>query len=152
MDTIREQIIQNIETRCATISTTATSPTFNFDYDNIFRARKNIEIPDLPCMVVWPGQDTDAQKQYGRTKCEMTIKIEAFRFFDTTNPSVIQEQMLGDVISAFTDPENPFPLIEDISYTNGGPEDFPSGGETITGIGVTFNIQYSYKTGKPYTQ
>jgi hypothetical protein len=61
----------------------------------------------------------------------MTIRVEAVAEISTTNPSIVQEQLLGDAITVMTDPN---PYIQ-LTFAAGGYTDAVAGdiGTTVTG-------------------
>lgn len=149
-NTIREQIISAFVTRLAAWTTAG-----GFNYNcgaSVFRAVKNIESEDLPAVVLWPQPET-AERQYGRTVCAMQVKIEALAEIGSSNPSEIQEALLGDAIKIITAPAvSVTTKIEDIQYTGGGPADQPNAEDVTTAIYAEFEIKYSTLIGNPYSQ
>jgi len=98
-DTIREQIISAFMTRLADWTT---ARGFNHGCGNaVFRGARYVDASDLPVCVLHP-QSEEVTQQYGRNHCEMMIKIEALADIGTTNPSVVQEQLLGDAVTIMT--------------------------------------------------
>ena len=63
----------------------------------VLRAQKLVDPDSLPLVAVWPQLEV-ATKQYGKQVCAMQIKIEGLIEFGDTNPSVMAEKMLGDII------------------------------------------------------
>ncbi len=149
-DTIREQIIQAIIARAGTLRA---ANGYNTDCgQGVKRAEKDLEPKDLPAVVAWP-QPEEAERRSGKNICTTQIKLETYMEFGAVNPSVVQEQMLGDLIKCVTDPAAPVtPLADDIFYKEGGPAGQPEAGESITAVVATFEIKYSYKIGNPYEQ
>jgi len=116
------------------------------------RTAQNIEYDDLPACVLWPGSET-AEQRYGQNVCEMIVKVEALVQAGTTNPSVIQEKLLGDAIKIMTDPDVEISnLIEDIAYTEGGPAGIAKPEEKVAAVFANFKIKYSTLIGNPYLQ
>ena len=149
-DTIREQIISAYVTRLDQITN---GNGYNSNVGNsVFRALKIIEQEDLPACVLWPGIE-ESVNRYGQNECVFTVKVEAIMEFGDTNPSVIQEQLLGDLIKCMTDPEVVVTaLIESIEYIGGGPADQPEARETSTAVYAEFQIKYEFLVGNPYGQ
>ncbi len=149
-DTIREQIIAGYMTRLA-FWTIANG--FNFDCGrSAKRAVLYIEDTSLPTCVLWP-QPEDIEGRYGRNLCTMIIKIEALAEIGTINRSVVQDQLLGDVIQLMTDPlivvSN---LTEDAAYIRGGSANVQKNEEKITAVFAEFKVTYETELGNPYSQ
>ncbi len=95
-DTIREQIITAYVTR---LSDWTTARGFNVGCGaNVFRAVQNVDPGALPAVVINPRSET-VNHRYGVNHCEMILQINAFATIGTTNPSVVQERLLGDAIT-----------------------------------------------------
>lgn len=100
-NTIREQIISAYLDHLATWTT---ARGFNIGCGaNVFRAVSYVDPANVPAAVLLP-QAEEATQQYGQNHCEMMLKVEAIAEIGTTNPSVIQEQLLGDAIKIMTAP------------------------------------------------
>ena len=150
-DTIREQIIAAYVTRLAAWTTAN-----GYHYScgaSAQRAVQNVEPKDLPACVLWPQAET-VEQLYGRNVCEMVVKVEALATVGDTNPSVIQEKLLRDVIKIMTEPLL-VPVttkIEDIVYTGGGPAGIAKPEEETTAVYAEFKIKYETLIGNPYSQ
>jgi len=80
-------------------------------------------------------------------------ELEAVAQIGTTNPSVIQEQLLGDAIKIMTDPAvTVSALIEHILYVSGGPASGFKGEDTTVAVFAEFKIVYNTLSGNPYSQ
>jgi len=123
MSTIREQIISAITTRAEIIRT---ANGFNTDAgSNAIRARKNLDPSELPAVVIFPQREEVESRKFGVESKAMPIRIEAHAVFGSTDPSVISEQLLGDLIEAFTGVDYSLPFT-------GGTTALVTG-ETVTG-------------------
>ena len=123
-DTIREQIIAAIATRLSSILVTKG---YNLNMgSNVFRAIKNVD-PDneLPAVVIFPGVE-EATKEYRKYQNIMPVVFEGMAKFGATNPSIVGEQILGDII------ENIQGKTWTDSFTSGGTYETEVG-DTITG-------------------
>jgi hypothetical protein len=149
-NTIREQIILAYMTRLASWTT---ANGFNYSCGSTAqRAVQHIEFDDLPACVLWP-QVEEVTQQYGQNVCEMIVKIEALAEVGTTNPSIIQEKLLGDCIKIMTDPSVVVTaLIDDITYTGGGPAGINKDEEKVAAITANFTIKYETLTGNPFSR
>lgn len=96
-DTIRERIIQNIMARLSLIRTANGYLTNAGAY--VYRVRKRLSEDELPGCVVYPRTE-DGEVIYGRQVCDMPVDVEAAAIFGETNPSIVAEQLLGDLIDA----------------------------------------------------
>ena len=149
-DTIREQIIAACMTRPA-VWTTANGYAFDCG-TSVFRAQKTIETDDLPAVVIWPQPET-GESDYGHNICEMTLRVEAVAEIGDENPSVIQEQLLGDLKKCMLDPTVEIsPFMDDVQYATGGPAEQPSPEDTTTAAFADLKITYTELIGNPYQQ
>lgn len=127
-DTIREQIICAYMTRLADWTT---ARGFNHGCGaNVFRAVQYVDQEDMPAAVLLP-QAEEVTQQYGQNHCEMMLKIEALAEIGDTNPSVIQEQLLGDVIKIMTAAPYLCLVFQAGGYINAVAGDI---GKTVTGV------------------
>lgn len=115
MNTIRDRIILAV---LAKLAGAVTANQYNLNCGgNVFRCRQNVDpdvIPsEIPCFVVWP-QPEEVARDYGKARHTMPVRIEGIAPFGTSNPSVIAEQILGDIIEAATGIEWTLP------FTSGG--------------------------------
>ena len=98
-DTKRELIIQACLVRAATITT---ANGYNTDIGlNTFRAISKIDPSRLPACVIYPLSETAERIGGGEYLCTMPLRAEAVALTGITNPSVLAEQMLGDMREAF---------------------------------------------------
>ncbi|VVS95353.1 hypothetical protein [Desulfoluna spongiiphila] len=150
METIREQVISAIIARVESIRT---ANGYNTECgQEVKRAAKDLEPGDLPAAVVWP-QTEAVERRSGRNICTTQVKVETYMAFGSVNPSMAQEQMLGDLVKCVTGPGEPVTtLADDLFYKEGGPAGQPEAGEKITAVVATFEVKYSYKIGNPYEQ
>ena len=149
-DTIREQIISAFMSRLASWTTASG---FNHNCGaSIFRAVQYIDEADVPACVLFPKPE-EVTHQYGQNVCEMTLRVEALAAVGTTNPSVVQEQLLGDAVKIMTDPDvSVTRKMDSIVYTSGGPADTPRGEDTTVGVFAEFKVTYNTLAGNPYSQ
>jgi len=132
-DSIREQIIQAIITRLAVIRT-ANAYTTEAGA-TVIRAEKKVDPDDLPAVVVWPKAES-MQADYGSGRHVMPVQVEAMAAHGASNPSLISEQLLADLIEAMAGP------VWTRTYTSGGTHEITAG-ETVTGhtSGATALVQ-----------
>jgi len=159
-NTIRELIILDFISRLATITV---ANGYNTGIGAaVIRARKKIDPDELPATVVWPGPER-AEHQYGYLQCVMQIKVEGIVEFGATNPSVMAEQILGDIKKCILQPGNVIAspdtgwcrspdYIDSISYTGGGVQDYPDEGQLHVGVYCEFDVGYTTKINDPYAQ
>ena len=163
-DTIREKIIQQIVTRLAVITTTNG---YNINLGaKVERVRRSLDPSDLPACVVFPQPET-AEPLHGFMTVTMPIRIEGIAEFGATNPSVIAEQILGDLIKAMTSPTwdrrivvtspaSPVtyldPYDDAILYKGGGTDQYPNDEDLTVGASALFDVTYTVKIGNPYEQ
>lgn len=153
MNTIRENIIGQFETRAAVIRKVV-SPPSGYETDcgeNVFRVRPKVSPNELPCIVIWP-QPEKAASNYGISRQQMTIKVEGVMRFGSTNPSVVAEMILGDLIKCFTSTgwERSPEYIESLFYSGGGTDAYPEEGTVVVGAFALFVVTYDTLAGDPY--
>ncbi|WP_024333118.1 hypothetical protein [Desulfotignum balticum] len=150
-DTIREQIISAYLTR---LSAWRTSGGFNHDCGaSVLRAVQYVDEKDLPVCVLFPKPEEAATNQYGISEHQMPVRVEGLVAIGAVDPSVIQEQLLGDMIKLMTDPAVAVTSkIKSIQYTGGGPNGTPTGEDTSVAAYAEFTIIYTTLKGNPYSQ
>jgi len=144
-DTIRELIIQACFARAASISMVNG---YNTDMGlNTFRAISKIDPSRLPACIVYPFTETAERVGGGEYLCTMPLRVEAVALTGVTNPSVLAEQMLGDLREAFM-LEPISSLIEDIAYVSGGTNDYSKNDSVL--VTANFTIKYFTTITSPY--
>ena len=144
-DTKRELIIQACLVRAASITT---ANGYNTDMGlNTFRAISKIDPSRLPACIVYPFSETAERVGGGEYLCTMPLRAEAVALTGITNPSVLAEQMLGDMRQAFMG-TSITTLIEEIAYTSGGTNDY-SKNDSVSVI-ANFTIKYFSTISTPY--
>jgi len=146
-NTIREQIISAYKTRLAQITV---ANGYNTGLGaNVYRGVKHV---DVDALILWP-QPENVTSRYGENVCAFSLRIEGVMAFGSTDPGVIQEKILGDIIKCVTDPSvTVSALPESVKYITGGPADQPDAKDTITGAFAEFEIKYKTLLGNPYQQ
>jgi len=149
-DTIREQIIAAYVTRLAAWRTAA-----GYNYDcgaYVLRGVPDVDESALPACAIFPGNE-EAVHQYGDVVCSMNLRVEGIVSVGTTNPSVVQEKILGDAIKIMTDPSVVVTSkIDEILYAGGGPATTTKGEDTTVAAYAEFMVKYRFATGNPYSQ
>ena len=145
-DTKRERIIKAIETRMATITI---ANGYNTEIGkNVFRAIPKIDPSQLPACDIFPLTETTERIGGGNYLCTMALNIVAIAKTESQNPSVLSEQILGDIRMALAGLSFSSDA-EDVSYASGGTNDY-SNKETVS-VTVNFIIKYFSKINDPYT-
>jgi hypothetical protein len=145
-DTKRELIIQACLARATTITT---ANGYNTDMGlNTFRAISKIDPSRLPACIVYPFSETAERVGGGEYLCTMPLRAEAVALTGIINPSVLAEQMLGDMRQAFMR-SSITALIEEIAYTSGGTNDYTKN-DSVSVI-ANFTIKYFSTISTPYT-
>lgn len=132
MNSIREQIIQAVIARLAVVLTTKA---FNTDIGaNVQRARKMLDPEELPASVVWPKSEK-VDYRYSKGLHIMPVQVEGLKLHGDSNPSVVAEQLLADLIEAMVG------ITWSLAFTSGSREIVA--GETIEGhtSGATALVQ-----------
>lgn len=122
-NTIRERIILAVIAKLADIRTGKGYNTEAGLYVN--RAVTHPDWDKTPFLTIYPQAET-ATQDYGSCMCHMQIMIQAIMAHGATNPSVIAEQLLGDMIECMTG------IKYTLAFTSGGTV-VPVVGNTITG-------------------
>ena len=144
-DTKRERIIQDCLVRAACITMING---YNTDIGlNTFRVITKIDPSRLPACVIYPLTETAERIGGGEYLCSMPLRAEAAAMTGIVNPSVLAEQMLGDLREAFLTPK-PTDLIEEIHYASGGTNDYAS--KDTVSVTVNYTIKYFSKINDPY--
>ena len=124
MDTIREQIIQAVISKLAIIRT---ANGYNTEAGaTVERALQNLDPADLPGCVVWPKAET-RDPDYGSGAMIMPLQVEGLQLHGTDNPSVVAEQLLGDLIEAMVG------IVWSLAFTSGGTYEIQAG-DAVEGV------------------
>jgi len=155
MNTIRELIIQQFVARAAVMRTSSPWSGYGTNIGaTVLRERGKIDPSDLPCTVIWPQTET-SEKTHGAEKLQMVMQVDGMAKFGSSDPSVMSEQILGDLRKAFTAPgwfEGPPKYIEAVAYQSGGKSQAMDDGALAVGMAARFVVTYWTQTGDPYTQ
>lgn len=144
-DTKRELIIQACLVRAAIITT---ANGYNTDLGlNTYRAITKVDPSRLPACIVYPFTETAERIGDGQYLCTMPLRVEAVALTGITNPSVLAEQILGDLREAFMR-EPISSLIEDIAYVSGGTNDYSKNDSVL--VTANFTIKYYTTITSPY--
>jgi|AMWB02.1.fsa_nt_gi hypothetical protein len=144
-DTKRELIIQACLIRTASITT---ANGFNTDMGlNTFRAISKIDPSRLPACIVYPFSETAERVGGGEYLCTMPLRAESVALTGIINPSVLAEQMLGDMRQAFMG-ASITPIVEEIAYTSGGTNEYTK--NDSVSVTANFTIKYFSKINDPY--
>lgn len=123
MSTIREQIITAIDSKLGQV---LVSKGYQINSGNkVLRGIRPTDPDDLPAISFFPRQET-ATREYGNKALTMVVHIESMVNFESENPSVVSEKMLGDMIEAIIGKKWIVP------FTSGGTYRIKAG-DTITG-------------------
>lgn len=150
-ETIREIVIQDLVARAAEITQDNGYAT---DIGaNVFRARKSLDPSDLPAVVIFPGIE-EAVHQYGGLSCTMPVRIEGVMLYESENPSVVSEKILGDLKMCFLgdDWSRSPDYIDKIVYTRGGTDDYPEEGQVSVGAMIQIDVGYASRLDDPTQQ
>lgn len=152
MESIRELIIQDIDTALAELTT---ANGFNCNCGaNRERGRRSWEDADLPCMSIFPAVEAASRSAYGMDKMVMPVRVDMLDNYTSETASVKGEKMLADVKDAIRQARATLltGYISDIQYTGGGIEEYPELKTKTVGVTASFNITYETKLGDPYNQ
>jgi hypothetical protein len=144
-DSKRELIIQACLSRAACITA---DNGYNTDIgQNTFRAITKIDPSRLPACVIYPLTETAERIGGGEYLCSMPLRAEAVAMTGIVNPSVLAEQILGDLREAFLGSKITA-LIEEIHYASGGTNDYAS--KDTVSVTANYTIKYFSKINDPY--
>lgn len=155
-DTIRETIIAGICTQLAEIRT---ANSYNSECgQNVQRAAYYFDGANLPGISVFPMPESTT-KEYSVNVNTMPMQLRAIFKQGTSNPSVIGEQVLGDLLLCLLGLDDEWAPKQrtylgsekdSIRYTGGGIEDYPDADEPATVVVANFEITYRTKGTTPY--
>lgn len=149
--TIAEQIIAALKSRAETIFI---ANGYRTDAGaHVFRGRQSLDVDDLPCVILWPGEMTEIERHVGSTRArwELAIVIEAVITADPNAPGTLADALCADLMLG---------LVGELDETLGGlttalhidglrtdPRD--DGGVT-EGASLTLRAEYFCGHGNPY--
>lgn len=140
--TIREQILDALTTRAATVATARFAvPSY---------------VPEeLPAVTLLDGTEESATDQYGQQNNETPVIVESTATIpeNSTMAELFSQgqAMLGAIIKAMTTGDRTLGgLCHDIRYTSGGIEYPEDGGEQISAV-ITVRVRWSHQIGDPWT-
>ena len=146
MDTIREQIIQDlVESLKGGTFTTLAGVT-------VWRGQLLFQeqIETLPVIVVFVASEEAATNEYGGSNCSMAVGLTALIAIGAADPSVLGESVLGELITAAlrVRPEH----ATHMDYTGSDitiPDEL---GQKVLAVGITVSVNYRFNFGDPYTR
>ena len=122
---------------------------FNTDMgSNASRAISKVDPTRLPACILYPLSETADRIGGGNYLCTMPLRVEAVAQIGILNPSVLAEQLLGDMRQAFADLATSS-LIEDAAYISGGTNDYSKNDSIL--VTANFTIKYFSAISSPYT-
>lgn len=143
MDSIRELIIQEIESQITTATAGAYGP--------VYRGRTYFTPNELPAVALLPGVEA-SERSYGEQNSEMPVVVHAVQIIGDNNPSVLGELALAEMVKALMSPSASYTYLSDIAYTGGGVEDYPSNEDQAIVVVINLSVKYSANIGDPYNQ
>lgn len=155
-DTIRETIISALVTKLGEIRT---ANGYNSDCgQDVRRAAFYFRGDELPAISFFAMPET-AEQEYGANVCTMPVQVRAIFEHGSSSPSVIGEQVLGDLIQCLTgldgagDPRK-YAVTgnakDSLFYRGGGIEDYPQSDDKATLVVANFDVIYRTKATNPY--
>lgn len=140
-DTIREQIIQNVVTLCADLTT-----------NTVDRVQRYHAVNSATNVSIWDAEDIPEPSQYGVQHAYFPITVY-LQWQNTDNASVEANEVLGNVLSLFYAPGSDTTfggLARRLTYAGAVPT-YPEDGSNLTALEVSFNIYYATVLGDPFT-
>lgn len=130
---IRQLIIEVVLGVLQTIRT----PTYRTDIGkNVFLGRTKIDPnTELPCILVWPQNESATREAYGAYTRIFELKTVA-----VARAGIDVESMAGDIFEAIMGGNILY--AQSLKYTGGGVTDYPEIGESIIGVSLSFEITY----------
>jgi len=158
-DSIREQIIQGFKDQAEKITL---ANGYNTDVGAVVeRGIADVRIEKTPAFsFVLPGTESST-REFGVYILTMPVEINAIHtlFYTDTdgvlqkyNSSVLAERILGDLIKGILGNRSNISLMDDINYTGGGIEDYPTPEDQLIWVRASFDIVYPTTIGDPYSQ
>lgn len=147
LDSLREQILQAIQSRLQTIHT---GNGYTTDIGNaVCRSKKSIREGELPVLSIWDTEEA-VDRAYGNYECTLTVAIDVAFAFDE-NFSVISNRYLADVAYCILNNNSELKaLTNDIVYTS-NTSYLVDDTYDIGGIRVEFQVNYTTVAGDPFT-
>lgn len=150
MQTIRELIIQGIVAQLETIRLVNG---YNSDIGQVVqRGLVPVDLSTVPAVVfVQPGVESST-REFGQHVHTMPVQIDAVRTLEDRNASVQGEEVLGDLVQCIVGGRESVEHVEDIDYTGGGIEDYPTKEDQLLWVQVSVDVVYTTLIGNPYSQ
>lgn len=146
-DTLREKIIAHIVSTLDNYASfiSIASPTVDRGYEWY-----DPDVHDLPIIAVLPRPEDAERTKYGTVSCTMPVDIYCILKIGASNPSILGEAVLGELIVAALSATPPD--ASDMAYVNGGIDEYQDQhASSLMRIGITINITYETDIGDPYT-
>jgi len=140
-DTVREQIIQAVVTKCADLTT-----------NTVDRVHRYHHVNNAPNVSIWDAEDTPEPSAYGTHNGYFPVTIY-LQWQITNNASVEANEMLGNVLTLFYGAGSDTTLgglARRVAYAGAVPT-YPDDGSNLVALEVTFNIYYATVFGDPFT-
>lgn len=149
-DTIRELIIQDLVTQLENL---LLDNGYNTDLGQIVqRGLIPVDMTQKAAAVfVQPGVEGGV-REYGVQTLTMPVQIDAVHSLAGENASVLGEQMLGDLISCVIGGRSNIGRIENMVYSSGGVEDYPTKEDQLLWAQMSIEVTYHIVIGDPYSQ
>ncbi len=161
-DTIREKIIDELADLYTAFSFTSMTGTVG-----IYRGRSVFDADDdpPPLVTILPRVENNENSNYGMHEMTMPVDIICLAPLGSSNPSVLGEAVLGDLIKcAFgvqgVDKDGDIAKVggmtttymDSMHYRSGGIDAYPDElGQEILRVGITVDIRYQTNAGNPYS-
>jgi hypothetical protein len=149
-DTIRELIIQDLVTQLESLTI---ANGYNTSVGKIVQ-RGLIPVDmtqETAAVFIQPGVES-AEREYGDQVLTMPVQIDAVHSLGSNNASVLGEQVLGDLITCVIGGKSNIGRIENLVYSSGGIEDYPTKEDQLLWVQMSLEITYITVIGDPYTQ
>lgn len=146
-DSIRERILAAMALQLQSLVTAR-----GYDLDlgaQVHRARKAFAMDELPAVSLIDGEETVQSEQYGVTTMVMDVTVEAHRV-GRTNESSHANEVAASIVHNILTADSTWGGLADRTAYQGSQRAFPDEDSTVTSIGVTFQVQYEFKSGDPF--
>lgn len=149
---ISQQIIEAVQARAESI---LVSGGYNSNAgQRVYWARPGIEPALLPCVVIWPGAETQTERDVVSRGAQyvLEIKVEALADADLDATGTHAEELLADLREAIFGPADDTLGGLAAGLSDAGAERIPrADGSLIEGASITLTVEYYGQHGDPYT-
>ena len=149
-DSIREQILQSLETQMGVM---LTANGYDFNVLTVERARRQFfDESDLPAIGIFDGDET-LTPDFNDTRADMQVRVELHADASTTNRSTVLNKMKANLEKCIMSQDTTHSSLAGGSRITGMEMRLPDDDDsTLLTVAAIVTIQYTTVTGNPYSQ